>query len=89
MAYLPSQNAYQHTCDSYFVEQDDLGCFAARAQTKERAKLLAEERQRAIGEELSYLAKEDLQDDILSHMEHMEVSVMLRVPPKFLLNVIG
>ncbi|MCJ1365029.1 hypothetical protein MMC16_004148 [Acarospora aff. strigata] len=72
MSYIQPLNTYQ-TCDSYFVEPERYDVVAARAEEKERAKFIARERQIAIGEELSYLAKEEYQDDILSHMEQMEV----------------
>jgi len=72
MSYLQPLNTYQ-PCDSYFVEPDHYDAAAARAEEKERAKLIARERQIAIGEELSYLAREEYQEDHLAHMEQMEV----------------
>lgn len=72
MSYLQSLNPYQQ-CDSYFVETESHDVFTSRAEEKERAKYIARERQLAIGEELSSQAKEEYQEDILSHMEQMEV----------------
>ncbi len=75
MSYLQSLNTYQQPCGSYFVETDNHNVFAARVEEKERAKFIARERQLAIGEELSCQAKEEYQEEILSHMEQMEVRV--------------
>jgi hypothetical protein len=72
MSYPQPLNTYQ-TCGSYFVETDHYDAAAARAEEKERAKFIARERQIAIGEELSYLAREEYQEDHLAHMEQMEV----------------
>lgn len=72
MSYLQPLNTYQ-ACDSYFVETDPYDAAVVRAEEKERAKFVARERQIAIGEELSYLAREEYQEDHLAHMEQMEV----------------
>ncbi|KAI9879523.1 MAG: hypothetical protein M1830_008316 [Pleopsidium flavum] len=76
MSYLPSLNMYQQPCDSYFVETDNLDVFAVRAEEKERANFIARERQLAIGEELSSQAKEEYQEEILTHLEQMEAETI-------------
>ncbi len=83
MSYLQPLNTYQQTCDSYFVEVDNQDTVAARAEQRERAKLIARERQVAIGEDLSYLVREEYQDDILSHMEQMEVRNLIQLITSF------
>lgn len=58
-------------CDSYFIEGDDGR--TAFLDPRERARLIARERQLAIAEDLSRAVAEEYQDDVLAHMEHMEV----------------
>jgi len=64
--------AYGH-CETSFVECEDQGVFARAAEGRERARAINRERQREIAEELSMLTSEEYQDDILDHMERMEV----------------
>jgi hypothetical protein len=67
-----SQHAPRYPpCDSYFVESHDSDY---RIDAQEHAKFVARERQLAMAEELSRLASVEYQDDILSHMEQMDVS---------------
>lgn len=61
-------------CDSYFVESHDDHVYAARAEQRERARALARMQQRHLAEDLSRATAEEYQEDILDHMEHMEVS---------------
>ena len=63
-------------CDSYFVEshEDDDGLFARAAAERERARNVAKQRQKALGEELSRATQDEYLEDVLDHMEHMEVS---------------
>lgn len=63
-------------CDSYFVDnhEDDDGTFARVAAERERARSAAKLRQKALADELSRHTAEEYQDDILEHMERMEVS---------------
>jgi hypothetical protein len=58
-------------CDSYFIESDEIS-MAERLRERERA--VAKMRQRELGIELSHLTSDDYLEDILDHMEHMEVS---------------
>jgi hypothetical protein len=60
-------------CDSYFVETEDDGIYARRAEERERQRAIGRLRQRALGEELSTIMAEEYQEDILDHMEQMEV----------------
>ena len=56
-------------CDSFFVEsqdEEDEGIFEARRQARQ-------ETQYNIAEEMSRMVSEEYQEDILDHMEHMEV----------------
>lgn len=62
---------YGH-CDTFFTESDD-DIFAARQESRDRARIFAKARQRAIAEDLSRLTSEEYVDDILNHMETMEV----------------
>lgn len=63
------------TCDTYFVEsmdQEEDGVFAARRPREERARMNSEV-QMEIAEEMSRMVVEEYQEDILDHMEYMEV----------------
>lgn len=68
MAYCPQ------SYDDYFVEScDDRGrSFRGNVRLEEQQR--KREIQFAIAEDLSQLASEEYRDDILSHMEKMEVS---------------
>ena len=63
-------------CDSYFVEnhEDDDGMFARAAADRERFRGVSKLRQKALAEELSRVTADEYQEDILDHMERMEVS---------------
>lgn len=61
-------------CDSYFVESQDTGVFAARADTREyNKKMFARERQELMANELSRQVAEDYLEDVMKHMSQMEV----------------
>lgn len=64
-------------CDSYFVESHDDGIYAIRAEARERARAVARMQQRALAEELSRLTADEYQEDIMDHMEHMEVRIIV------------
>ena len=68
---------YGH-CDTFFTESDD-DVFAARQESRDRARIFAKARQRAIAEDLSRLTSEEYVDDVLNHMEAMEVCAILGV----------
>lgn len=74
MAYQPQQR--YGNCDSYFVEMEDEGLYALRQEQRERARAMARMQQRALAEELSKMTAEEYQEDILDHMEHMEVMLL-------------
>lgn len=63
-------------CDTYFVESQDAndGIFARAAADRERASAMAKVQQKHMAQELSLLTSEEYLDDVLDHMEHMEVS---------------
>lgn len=74
MAYQqPTQSRYGH-CDSYFVDSHDDGIYAIRAEARERARAIARMQQRALAEELSRQTSEEYQEDVMEHMEYMEVN---------------
>jgi hypothetical protein len=74
---FPHHTASYQPCETFFVESaDDLN---PRIDPKEQAKLIARERQYAIAEQLSTLAKEEYLDDCLSHMLQMDVSFLFSV----------
>jgi two-component sensor histidine kinase len=74
MAYQQQAPARYGHCDSYFVESHDEGVYAARAEARERARALARMQQRAMAEDLSRATAAEYEEDILDHMEYMEVS---------------
>lgn len=73
MAFSHASTNFQ-PCETFFVESaDDLH---HRIDPKEQAKLIAREKQYAIAEQLSTLAKEEYLDDCLAHMLQMDVSLL-------------
>jgi hypothetical protein len=68
----PQSRSYGQ-CDTYFVESQDDGVYAMRAEARERARVLAKSQQRSIAEDLSKITAEEYQEDIMDHMEYMEV----------------
>ena len=68
----PYQARYGH-CDTFFTESEDDGIYAIRAEERERARAIGRMHQRALAEELSKATADEYQEDILDHMEHMEV----------------
>ena len=66
------RSLYGH-CNSYFVESDDNGVFAQREEARRQARATAREVQRQLAEELSNVTCDEYQDEILDHMEQMEV----------------
>jgi len=73
MAFQQTQPRYGH-CDSYFVDNHDDGIYAIRAEARERARAINRMRQRAIADDLTRITAEEYQEDIMDHMEYMEVS---------------
>jgi hypothetical protein len=66
-------------CDSYFVEShddDEDGVFARAAAERERSRNMARIRQKGLAEELSRKTAEEYQDDVLDHMERIELESM-------------
>ncbi|KAH8710184.1 hypothetical protein GQ44DRAFT_731184 [Phaeosphaeriaceae sp. PMI808] len=72
MAYHQQTQPRYGQCDSYWVESHDDGVYAMRAEARERQRAIARMQQRALGEELSRLAADEYQEDIMQHMLHME-----------------
>lgn len=65
-------------CESSFVECDDQGIFQRAAELRDRARAINKERQRELAEQLSIQTSEEYQDDVLDHMERMEVCLLAR-----------
>lgn len=65
-------------CDSYFVEShdDDEGIYARAAAERERQRGVARLQQKALAEELTQVTANEYQEDILHHMEAMELETM-------------
>lgn len=69
-------SSWHSTCDSFFVESAESerdGIYAARKLRQEKARIDAET-QMEIADEMSRMVSEEYQEDILDHMEVMEVS---------------
>ena len=60
-------------CDSYFIEQQEDGVFAAAAAGRERQRQVAKQGQKVLAVELSRITADEYERDHLHHMEHMEV----------------
>lgn len=69
-------SSWHSTCDSFFVESAESerdGIYAARKLRQDKARIDAET-QMEIADEMSRMVSEEYQEDILDHMEVMEVS---------------
>jgi hypothetical protein len=71
MAFRNSTSVAYQPCDTYFVEEQNTSY--KPYNPKEHAKLQARRRQDDMASELSRLTSDEYLDDILRHMEHMEV----------------
>lgn len=81
MDYEPTHQP-RRVCDSYFVEsmdQEEDGVFAQKRSKQEVARMHAET-QLEIAEEMSRTVSEEYQEDILDHMEVMEVGFCFLEP---------
>ena len=67
MAFYPNQ------CESYFVESHEDQELRFREELRERDRRQKWETQLAIAEDLSQLTSREFGDDVLQHMETMEV----------------
>jgi hypothetical protein len=70
-----SQTRYGN-CDTFFIQSDD-DAYSIAERTRERARAIARVQHRQLGQDLSRLVAAEYQDDILDHMEFMEVSLLL------------
>lgn len=73
----PAQPQYAQYgyCDTYFVDNHDEedGIYARAAADRERRRAVAKIQQREMAQELSQMTSDEYLDDVLDHMEHMEV----------------
>ena len=65
----PPRNNY-HSSDTFFIESDD---HPAAMDPRERVRLMFRDRQLIMAEDLSTSVAQEYQQDILRHMERMEV----------------
>lgn len=81
MACQPQQPQYSQYgyCDTYFVENhdEDDGLYARAAADRERARAMAKVQQRQMAQELSQMTSDEYLEDVLDHMEQMEVCTVL------------
>lgn len=63
-------------CDSYFIESHENQEQALRGSLRERERLRKQQTQAAIAEELSLLTSDEYRDDVLQHMENMELQTL-------------
>lgn len=81
VSYILKIMAYFHRpCESYFVETDDDNFRSYEAERRERKRQADLYTQSAIATELSQLVSEDYREDIVQHMEKMEVSGFINSP---------
>ena len=69
--------SHQATCDSYFVESHDDPGRIFRQDAKERERHVKRQTQLFIAEQMSRMASEEYREDVLKHMEKMEVRTSL------------
>lgn len=73
MAYAHVQQHSRYgPCDSFFVQNED-DIFSMAERNRERARAVAKVAHRQLGQKLSELTALEYQEDILDHMEFMEV----------------
>jgi hypothetical protein len=72
MSYPQHAQPRYNTCDTFFIQSDD-DVFSIAERNRERARAIARIQHRELGTKLSQLVAEEYQDDILDHMEFMEV----------------
>ena len=65
---------YAQPCDSYFVESHNDQERLIRDGIRQRERQKKQQTQAAIAEELSLLTSDEYREDVLQHMEQMEVS---------------
>jgi hypothetical protein len=70
---MATRQLYSQRCDTFFVE-DDTATNEYRYQ-EEMRKVAAREQQFLIADELSRQASDEYAEDVLSHMEQMEVII--------------
>lgn len=63
--------AYPQHDSTFFVESEEPNY--GKLSARDAAKMIARQRQEVIAGELSRLAGEEYLDDIMEHMQHMEV----------------
>lgn len=63
----------QQPCDSYFVESHEAQERLKRDGIRERERQKKQQMQAAIAEDLSFLTSDEYREDILEHMEKMQV----------------
>ena len=65
---------YAQPCDSYFVESHESQERMIRDGIRERERQKKKQTQAAIAEELSLLTSDEYREDVLQHMEKVEVN---------------
>jgi hypothetical protein len=74
MSYPPIQ---QHSrfgqCDSFFIQNDE-DIYSMAERNRERTRAVAKVAHRQLGQKLSELTALEYQEDVLDHMEFMEVN---------------
>ena len=75
MSFKQARTSSYQPCDTFFVESYDAPLWNIKQQYEaaDRAKHIARERQAYIAEELSNIVSQEYKDDVLSHMEQMDV----------------
>jgi hypothetical protein len=58
-------------CDSYFIETDEI---STAERLREQRRAIIKIRQRELAAELSAVTADEYLEEVLDHMEHMEVS---------------
>jgi hypothetical protein len=75
MSYSQHPQARYGTCDTFFIQTDD-DAFTIADRNRERARAIARIQHRELGSKLSQLVADEYQDDILDHMEFMEIETL-------------
>ena len=72
----PVMAYYHNQCDSYFVESHEDEEKRCLEELRERDRRQKWQTQRAIAEDLSQITSSEYGDDVLQHMEMMEVKLL-------------
>jgi hypothetical protein len=70
---MASNKRYYGQCDSFFMVSDEDEAYTVAGRNRETARAIARQQHRKLAGELSRVTADEYQEEILDHMEDMEV----------------